>query len=110
MNNLICAGENKKEITTVFFEDNENYSFKGLKEDPKKSKAYIKSLEDIFYSKFPKSEGYYIDFSTIVKGSIGVVLNTNLTKTQFDDFLKTVNQNKKYGAISSTNTQLKFKI
>jgi hypothetical protein len=101
LNNLICSGENKKDKVTVFFEDNKKYSFDQMKSDTNKSKEFIDGIEEVFYSKFPKSQGYNIEISTIVKGSKGVVFSSNLSDKQLNDFLDEVNKHKEFGAKSS---------
>lgn len=103
LNNLICSGENKKDVVTVFFEDNQNYSFDQMKTDPEKSEKFINELEEVFYSKFPKNQGYHINVSTIVKGSKGVVFSSNLSDQQLNDFLEEVKRHKQFGAQTSHN-------
>jgi hypothetical protein len=56
-----------------------------MKSNPVKSKKFINELEEVFYSKFPKSQGYQIDFSTIVKCSKRVVFSPNLSEKQLKD-------------------------
>jgi hypothetical protein len=100
LNNLIYSGENKKDKVTIYFEDNNQYSFEEMKLNSQKSGEFIQKIEKIFYSKYPQSQGFNISISTIVKGSKGLVFGSNLSESQLNDFLNEVKQYKEFGAIS----------
>jgi len=95
LNNLILAGEklNEKPQYLLKLEDKPNlkYSFDNLKNNEDLSNEFCKVINDYFRKKY--NNQYTFEILSIKKGSRDLLINSNIPKKLFDEFIDFINKN-----------------